>query len=555
MIRVAIYARFSSDLQNDRSVDDQIALCRDVCAHNGMTVVLTFEDRAVSASSAKNRPGFIALMRAAAAKLFDVVVAEDMDRIFRDQADYHAARKELDFLGITIHTATGKVTKIDGALRALMGEMYLENLALHVRRGLEGVIRDGRHAGGRAYGYSIVPGSPGELVIDDAQAEIVRRIFARFVAGATPRAIAAELNADRIAPPRGARWNASTINGNNARGHGMLLNELYVGRIVWNKVRMVKDPTTGKRISRINAKEQHRITEAPQLRVIDDATWNAAQAIKLKRSHLGAPQSRAPRRPLSGLLRCGSCGGGMVSIGNHKRTARLQCGTHKESGSCTNSRKVNRDAIEAAVFAGLKDELANPIAITEYLKVYNEERRRLAREAGDQVSKLTRRNAEVSRELERLIDAVTQGVDLATLVPRIKALEAERSDIAGQLQCAGATDSVTLHPGAIEQYRADVEGLAALAAEHSDFAESAELIEAVRRLVAGVIVRAEPHGRGFSVEVQGRLAQLTNSALFPSRSEGGGIGGSGRALPPFPTRPKSAIFPPIARLKSEKYRR
>ena len=102
--------------------------------------------------------------------------------------------------------------------------------------------------------------------------------------------------------------------------------------------------------------------EAPQLRVIDDATWNAAQVIKLKRSHLGAPQSRAPRRPLSGLLRCGSCGGGMVSIGNHKRTARLQCGTHKESGSCTNSRKVNRDAIEAAVFAGLKDELANPIA-------------------------------------------------------------------------------------------------------------------------------------------------------------------------------------------------
>jgi len=291
MIRVAIYARFSSDLQNDKSVDDQIAFCRDVCARNGMNVVLTFEDRAVSASSAKNRPGFIALMRAAAAKLFDVVVAEDMDRIFRDQADYHAARKELDFLGITIHTATGKVTKIDGALRALMGEMYLENLALHVRRGLEGVIRDGRHAGGRAYGYSIVPGSPGELVIDDAQAEIVRRIFARFVAGATPRAIAAELNADRIAPPRGARWNASTINGNNARGHGMLLNELYVGRIVWNKVRMVKDPTTGKRISRINAKEQHRITEAPQLRVIDDATWNAAQAIKLKRSHLGAPHA------------------------------------------------------------------------------------------------------------------------------------------------------------------------------------------------------------------------------------------------------------------------
>jgi site-specific DNA recombinase len=45
------------------------------------------------------------------------------------------------------------------------------------------------------------------------------------------------------------------------------------------------------------------------------------------------------------------------------------------------------------------------------------------------MSKLTRRNAEVLRELERLIDAVTQGVDLATLVPRVKALEIERADI------------------------------------------------------------------------------------------------------------------------------
>jgi hypothetical protein len=105
-----------------------------------------------------------------------------------------------------------------------------------------------------------------------------------------------------------------------------------------------------------------------------------------------------------------------------------------------------------------------------------------------------------------------------------------------------------LHPAAIEQYRTDVERPAALAAEHSDFVESAELIEALRRLVAGVITHAEPYSRSFNVEVQGRLAQLTNSDLFPSRSQGGGISGSGRALPPFPTRPKSAIFSPIVRL-------
>src|SRR5262245_7689816 len=126
MIRAAIYARYSSDRQKDRSIDDQIALCRDVCARDSMAVVSVFEDRALSGAGAINRPGFQALMRAAELKSFDVIVAEDMDRLFRDQADYHNARRHLDHLGVAIHTAgSGKVGKLDGALRALMSEMFL----------------------------------------------------------------------------------------------------------------------------------------------------------------------------------------------------------------------------------------------------------------------------------------------------------------------------------------------------------------------------------------------------------------------------------------------
>src|SRR5438128_139392 len=100
MIRAAIYARFSSDQQNDKSVDDQIAFCREICAREALAVVSTFEDREISGASIVNRPGFSALMRAAEARLFDVIVAEDMDRLFRNQADYHASRQRLDFLGV-----------------------------------------------------------------------------------------------------------------------------------------------------------------------------------------------------------------------------------------------------------------------------------------------------------------------------------------------------------------------------------------------------------------------------------------------------------------------
>ena len=69
-------------------------------------------------------------------------------------------RKHLDHLGVAIHTASGRVGKFDGALRALTSEMFIENLVLHTRRGLKGVISDGRHAGGRAVGYRAVLGKP-----------------------------------------------------------------------------------------------------------------------------------------------------------------------------------------------------------------------------------------------------------------------------------------------------------------------------------------------------------------------------------------------------------
>ncbi len=99
-----------------------------------------------------------------------------------------------------------------------------------------------------------LPGDAGKRVIVELEAEVVRRIFGEYVDGRTPRDIAHDLNRDHVPPPRGRAWNASTINGNMQRGTGLLQNELYAGRLVWNKVRMVKDPDTGKRISRPNPK-------------------------------------------------------------------------------------------------------------------------------------------------------------------------------------------------------------------------------------------------------------------------------------------------------------
>jgi hypothetical protein len=119
-------------------------------------------------------------------------------------------------------------------------------------------VEAGRSGGGNSYGYDVVPGTEehrGKRSINRAQAQIVIRIFEAYRAGKSPRNIAFDLNGDGVPCPAGKDWGPSTINGNRARGTGVLNNELYIGRLVWNRLRYIKNPDTGKRPAAIGDKK------------------------------------------------------------------------------------------------------------------------------------------------------------------------------------------------------------------------------------------------------------------------------------------------------------
>ena len=177
MRRAAIYARFSTDLQDDRSIEDQIAICRDYARRHDLVVVETYDDRAASGASVFNRDGVHRLLAAARAGIFDIVIAESMSRVGRDQEDRAAIRKRLRFANVTIMTpADGVVTDLTDGIRAVIDSQYLDDLKHATRRGMAGVIREKRHAGGKAYGYTPVKGEPGRLIIVECEANTVRRI-------------------------------------------------------------------------------------------------------------------------------------------------------------------------------------------------------------------------------------------------------------------------------------------------------------------------------------------------------------------------------------------
>ena len=283
-MKVALYARYSSDNQRDASIADQLRVCREFAARQGWTVVEEFTDHAISGATLL-RSGLQALMRDALNGRFDIVLAEALDRFSRDQEDTAGLFKRLTFAGVNLVTlAEGDITHLHVGLKGTMNALFLKDLADKTRRGLRGRVELGKFGGGLCYGYKVARATldgaqaTGDREIVPTEAETIRRIFRDYAAGMSPKAVAKRLNAERHPGPGGASWNPSTIHGNPARGTGVLNNELYVGRLVWNRLRYVKDPDTGKRVSRPNPPSEWVTTAVPELRIVDDELWNQVKA-------------------------------------------------------------------------------------------------------------------------------------------------------------------------------------------------------------------------------------------------------------------------------------
>jgi len=143
MKRAVIYARFSTEHQTEKSIDDQVELCRRHAARQGYSVVEIFRDEACSGTSILGRNGLEGLLRKAASRSFDVVLVESLDRLSRDPGDLHQIHKNFDFLDISIESLQqGKADSIDVAVHSIYNSIFISNVRAQVRRGMAGLWRD-----------------------------------------------------------------------------------------------------------------------------------------------------------------------------------------------------------------------------------------------------------------------------------------------------------------------------------------------------------------------------------------------------------------------------
>jgi site-specific DNA recombinase len=522
MTRVALYARYSSDNQSVASIEDQFRICHEHAAREKWNVVGTYHDAAISGASLILRPGVQALLQAAQRGRFEIVLAEALDRVSRDQADVATLFKHLRFAGVQIVTLSeGEITELHVGLKGTMNALFLKDLAAKTHRGIRGRVEKGKSGGGICYGYDVVKhtdagGEPirGERTINEAQAEIVRRVFRVFASGISPRAIARRLNDAGIPGPDGALWTDSTLRGHAARGTGLINNELYIGRLVWNRLRYVKDPTTGKRVSRVNPRDKWITTEVPELRIVDDALWKAAKA---RQGELAAKYANVitatraahanrlngthrPRSLLSGLLVCGCCGGPYALRGQD----RYACSNHVMNGSCANSRSITRAALEARMLEGLRARLMAPEVAAEAMRAYAEETNRLNRErrAGSDADR--KALADVEKKLKEIVTAIEDGGYSRPLMMRLRELESKQDELTERLSRA-PMDIPDIHPNVAGIYRRKVERLAE-ALQHPQ--ERDEAADAIRALIDHITLTPGPKRGEIAATLHGDLGTI-----------------------------------------------
>ena len=519
MIKVALYARYSSDNQSVASIDDQLRVCRDHAVREKWRVVDTYQDPAISGASVTLRPGIQALLQDARQRKFDIVLAEALDRISRDQADIATLFKHLRFAGVQIVTlAEGDISELHVGLKGTMNALFLKDLAAKTHRGLQGRVEKGKAGGGLCYGYDVVKrtnseGEPlrGERAINEAEARIVRRIFREFAAGRSPRAIAADLNHEGVPGPLGRAWGDTTIRGHVSRGTGILNNELYVGVLVWNRQRYVKDPSTGRRVSRPNPETEWIRTNVPELRIVDDALWRAAKdrqaelAKQFESTTIGVREARAKRihslrRPaflLSGLLTCGCCGGKYGIIARD----RYGCLNHYRRSTCDNNRTVARQVIERRALAGLQDKLVSADAVARAVRAYVEQTNRQNQERRAQGEVDRQALEKIDRAIQGIMRAIEDGMYQPSMKTRMEELEREKAEITARLSETPA-DVPDVHPNIAELYRAQVARLTDALASPDTHAEAAA---DVRALIGEVVITPGAARGEFTAVLRGAL--------------------------------------------------
>ncbi len=426
MQRAVIYARFSSDMQREESIEAQVRACKEYCKRKHYCVVGIYSDEAKSGRDVSKRDGYNQMLADALQDKFDVIIFHKIDRNSRNELNYYTFKDKLERLGISYEYAS---QSIDSSPEGQMMESMLVGMAAYYSRNLAKEVKKGQNEnaykaltnGGIApFGLKIVNK---RYEINEAEADGVRMIFSMYLAGHGYGSIAKALAAKGYTTRTGKPFAKNSM-------HDILLNEKYAGTYVFNKS------------SNINGKRNSHPTSSPDLirvenaipAIISKADFLAVQEKMKKNKQAPGHYSQTVNYILAGKIFCGLCGSAMIG---HRANYKLKDGTikHRAYYICGHRQRntveacklkmIDKQMLEDGVIEVIKhyilaDDMREKLA-KEIAAAYQE----ITQESTGSKSALIKAQAAAERRLNNLYTIIEDGNADDFDFARLKAVKAE----------------------------------------------------------------------------------------------------------------------------------
>lgn len=403
-----IYARYSSEKQNEQSIDGQIDEILQFAKREGYTIIDTYVDRAMTGRS-DDRPSFQQMISDSKNHIFQYVLVYKLDRFSRSRYDSAIYKRILKNEGVKVVSAMENISDSpEGIILESMlegySEYYSRELAQKVIRGNRESRKKGYYTGGPViYGFHI---ENKKYIPNPDEVEVIKRIFAEVLDGKQIRQIARELNLESIPYCKGAEWDDKKIS-------RLLNNEKYIGIV----------------------KVRDEIYDNIVPKVIERSVYEDVQKKLKKNKHCSRTIAPGCIYFLSNKMFCGICGAPICGKSGKKRKNRQMyhyyvCKGRREHKCDMDNIKKNwienlvaKTAVDYLLAPNRRDEAAKKMC-----QFFNSNAEQDAK-----VRLLEGQLKETKSSLENMMKAIQKGLYSTTMNSLIAESEAKQKQIEKEL--------------------------------------------------------------------------------------------------------------------------
>ena len=399
-MKAVIYARFSSEKQNEASIEGQLRECLEYANFNGIEVIGNYIDRAQSAKT-DHRPEFQRMIKDSYKRPFDCILVWKLDRFARNRYDSAYYKNILKKNGVRVISAKESISQgADGILLEAILEGYAEfysaELSEKVKRGMtENALKAKSNGVRPPFGYYV--DDTDHYQIDETLAPIVREIFTRYLDGMRVNDIVKLLN-ERGIKHKGFEMKYNAV-------FRILTNRKYIGEYKFGDI-VIPNAIPA---------------------IIDEETFNSVQQRMARNKKAPAMHRGEDDYLLTTRLFCGKCGAMMTGVIGTSHTSRqyryYKC-NHAKQGKC-DKKSVRKEWLEELVLDEIKELLSSDEVVEELAdRVYG-----LQQQEDNATASIQTQLTGVETKLNNLVEAIAQGIYSSATKKALDELEERKRNL------------------------------------------------------------------------------------------------------------------------------